>query len=88
MNYGARFLEEGVFGTRVVSLHCCLILTESHVVLCNFDEGVGCSVMIVTKCGLIVQQSFVMIGQTVIHRLLTSLDVPKSVEKSASPVQR
>ena len=44
--------------------------------------------MIVTECGLIVQQSFVMIGQADIHRLLTSLDVPESVEESAGSVQR
>lgn len=83
-----RDFQGRTFGARVVNLHCCLILTETHVVLCNFDESVGCSVMIVTKCGLVVQQSLVMIGQTVIHRLLTSLDVPKSMEKSASSVQR
>ncbi len=67
--------------------HCCFTLTKTDVVLCNFDESVGCPVMIVTECGLIVQQRFVMVGQTVIHRLLASLDVPQSVEKSAGSVQ-
>jgi hypothetical protein len=70
------------------NLHCCLILTKTDVVLCNFDERIGCSVMIVTKCRLIMQQGFVMIGQTIVHRFLTGLRVPKSVKESTGSVQR
>jgi hypothetical protein len=64
------------------NLHCRLILTKTDMVLSNFDECIGCSVVIVSKCGLVMQQSLVMIRQTIIHGLLTSHDVSKSVKES------
>lgn len=73
---------------RCRNLHCCLILTETDVVLCHFDECIGCSMMIVSERGPIMQQRFVVIGQTVIHRLLTSPNVPKSVEEATGSVHR